>query len=705
MEQITLDPPAVATGRTEVDLMSEAIQVRAEGVDWGDAAIEAALADGEWGSEAVGFRIPNREVVIPLRVQAGNGMSFTQARTILQQKVALLQREGGFLKRQPKDTPLYADIVDARLKLSGSWLQAHQDIDYEADLVLTCIPDWYGAEQSLTLKSETTLPELTDTFAGVDGDFPARCRIVVTDAQGQNQNLVMYGLRNRNYSAASSARLAYYAKDLTAMDAATITAVTGASGGNAVQHANLTGEWTPVVGTTISSGSAPMTHEGTYRVFARVKSPSGALVQTRLAWDVGDTINPTFNDPVQLMGTTEWQIADLGEVRLEKMPVGSHRWHGQVQGLGNALTLQVDRIWIMPVDEYFGLAEGSGSSGGMVGFTVRDSFDHSAGNLAGKVLPTGGGSWAGAGDADDFTIDTTNKVAQRVAVSDSNVGNGRFGIAARADIAAVEVQADVLFTASVYSGAAGSGNMHYGVLARYVDTSNWIGLVLVPDTGALALVGRFAGVNPSIVQLSSGGPSVLAVSGPLVFGGTESSPFLRATPNPWLGVANIWYRLRLVVDAAGNAQGWVGFRDYWSSVDFDKPQVSYSHSALATGGAMDDGDTGLYDAHVSATANTRRYDQFLVRSPVADPVVHANQSAELTTKGMVREDAAGAVYGAVARPQGDLPRLPVAGAEGRTTELIVKASRGDLSELADTGVDDLSVQVHYRPCHLFVPES
>jgi hypothetical protein len=37
----------------------------------------------------------------------------------------------------------------------------------------------------------------------------------------------------------------------------------------------------------------------------------------------------------------------------------------------------------------------------------------------------------------------------------------------------------------------------------------------------------------------------------------------------------------------------------------------------------------------------------------------------------------------------DLPRLPVAGLEGRTREIFLKPSRGDFDELPDSGIDDI----------------
>ena len=52
----------------------------------------------------------------------------------------------------------------------------------------------------------------------------------------------------------------------------------------------------------------------------------------------------------------------------------------------------------------------------------------------------------------------------------------------------------------------------------------------------------------------------------------------------------------------------------------------------------------------------------------------------------------------------DLPRLPPT-VEGRTTEIFIKASRGDFGQLPDTGIDDISARIVYRPCWLTVPGS
>jgi hypothetical protein len=87
---------------------------------------------------------------------------------------------------------------------------------------------------------------------------------------------------------------------------------------------------------------------------------------------------------------------------------------------------------------------------------------------------------------------------------------------------------------------------------------------------------------------------------------------------------------------------------------------------------------------------------------LSDAVVYASQSTQLTTQGMFRTPGS-SVYGPVAQVTGDLPRLPPSGLETRPAQLFVKPSRGDLNDLADSGLDGLSVQVVYRPTWLSRP--
>lgn len=678
-EQIVLDPSAVAVNRTELDINSGPIMVRVDGIDWGNAEIEAVMADQDRGSSPIDFRIPNRQITIPLRIQADGTVSFDQARAKLQKKVAMFQQEGGWLKRVVSGGgTLYADIVNAGLTLSGGWMQAQKSMDVDAELRLEAIPDFYEDEITLSDHTETTLPELTFTETNLRGDYPARVRIVVDDDQGADQSSLFWAIRSRNYDSATTAKPAYEAEALTTLDAATRTSLSGASGGTVVQHASLADDWTPVVGTNLQAGTY-LTHTGTYRVFARVysnggTSSSGGTISTRFVWDVGDLVTPTTNDAWNLPTQgSQFYIADLGEIRLDKIPTGSHRWGGQIQAKGQGGTVAVDRVWFMNTDEGFGICKGAASATGLSSFSARDSFDQSSGALSGKVLSTGG-TWSGGGDTDDFSVETTGHTAQRTALSDSSINNGRYAYAGTATYGRVTVQTDLKFSANL----TGSNESWRGVLARWVDNSNRM----------------IAG----IYSYGDGTSFVYLVVAAQVSGSTV---FTTSVRNPYLGLVNTQYRVRLQVGTDGAWSAWAGFSTLPLPTE---PTLSGQSAHLATGGALATGRTGIYDAHVSAVACTRNFDNFLVTTPTPDAAIFASRSAQLSTLALLRQDSSGSAYGPTSNPSGDLPRLPASGVEGRSAEVTIKASRGDASTSPDSAIDDISARAYYRPSWLYVPD-
>lgn len=351
-ETIQLDPSAIDATRTMVDITSF---IKADGVDYGDAAIAAAMADQTFGSNPVDYRIPNRMIKIPLTLRTVGGTSFSTIRTNIQQKVALFQREGGSIMRQIDSTPYYADVVNATLHLGGDWLQAYRSADIVATLELECLPDWYGAEVTLSDHVETTAAELIFTEAAVNGSYPARTRIIVDNDQATDQHGLLWAVRSRTYSTATTARLAYEAESLQLLDASAKVAHAGASGGTVVQHPSLPANaWCPVMATNIG-GTGYLTHQGSYRVWGRCYSGT-ATPQLRFLWDVGDLSSPTTNDAVALPTAGNFHLLDFGSVSLIPAPMGPHRWQGIIQAnasyQGNQV--EIDRLWFQPLDESAG---------------------------------------------------------------------------------------------------------------------------------------------------------------------------------------------------------------------------------------------------------------------------------------------------------------------------------------------------------------
>jgi hypothetical protein len=153
------------------------------------------------------------------------------------------------------------------------------------------------------------------------------------------------------------------------------------------------------------------------------------------------------------------------------------------------------------------------------------------------------------------------------------------------------------------------------------------------------------------------------------------------------------------VDVAGNVGAGLGPIGSTSI-----PMTAFANDpALATGGALDDGYVGVYDAYVEAKALIREYDNFACWVPVRDAAVYSLQKATLSTDGMYRIDSSGSAYGPVSRVVGNLPRLPAGGLENRPTELFLKGSRGNLTGFPDSAIDDIAAKVYTQRSWLMVP--
>lgn len=353
---LVLDPSEVAVNRTELALNSTAIVVDESGIDWGDAAIQAYLADARVGSVPVGRRWPDRIVKIPLTVRdPSDSSSYSAAKQQIMQKVGQIQREGrGWLKRQ---TGLYADVVNATLTYPDRY---GERFSWENGVVLQleCKPDFYGDEITLDSASSSNgiydaVLEKSAATAVIDGAQDARCRIIITDTSGNDQNGVWWGVRSQYYDSASTAKLFYEAEALTPINGSTAIAHTGMSGSTTVRNTVLpAADWMSVLVTDLKNGSQ-LTHRGAYRVIARAYSAT-ATPQLRLLWGSGKASTYVENPAtVALPGTAVAYEMDLGVVRLAESPVGDSAWRGVIQAysLTAADPIELDRLSFVPVEE------------------------------------------------------------------------------------------------------------------------------------------------------------------------------------------------------------------------------------------------------------------------------------------------------------------------------------------------------------------
>jgi len=307
-------------------------------------------------------------------------------------------------------------------------------------------------------------------------------------------------------------------------------------------------------------------------------------------------------------------------------------------------------------------------------FSARDEFDQTAGALTGKTAPIGG-TWAGAGDADDFQVGSGT--ASRTAVSDADVNTGRYAISGVAGFAAQIVQVDVKRNATFAVGS----ELYSGALARYTDTNNWLMAHVDTNSGGgadvrLTVRKRVAGTVGTLQTV------VLARSQQLTY---------------WV---NSFFTVRLMVDARGSWLVWCGPQ----GSQLVAPTATGTDSDLATGGVLASGKPGIYDAKLGSEAVTRNYDNFFAFVPAANAACFANQSIEFRSDDTIREDSTGTYWGKPSEYRGAPFYLPPAGDENRVSRIAAMMRRNDVYSTAEANVtDSQAVQVAYTPRFLVIP--
>jgi len=680
-ERLVLDPAELATGgRSELDLHSGAIQVREGGIDWGQAEVEAFMAQHELGESPVDYRLPNRVITVPLVLGAEG--DFDAARIDLQAKVSRINEEGGWLKREliggsygEAGARLYCDLVKATLKYGDSTLAASNGVDPDAELVLEALPDFYGDPVEGPLFEGSG--DATSTLQ-VKGNLPGRVDLAVYEESAHDQRGLAWGFRSRNYSSASTARLAYNAEALHPLGNASLGKLTGAYGGKAITN-SLGSEWTPVLDNTMS-GAYP-THVGLYDVWVRVWCTEPGRLWLRFLYDVGDLIDPTVNEPVQVPGrTNEFYLLNLGQVNLREAPVGPHRWIGMVQGrkaVAVGRWVSIDRIWYLPADEGSGVLRSSLSyKMGTGGFTARDRFYEREGFLTGRAADLGGTYVALAGsDTTDFTVEPIflTMSTQRTAVSDTgSFANSRKGRAVGLPLS----MTDTSFAYS-FSITGDTTNVKFGQMVRVSGAKKYLLIYFERIAGSDEWVPRVWKQNEESGTIVSQ-PVELTVEFPS--SGSEVSGRLLT---------------HVVDDQVTVLTAPAGSEDF---------EVALRARDNDLAGALSSGGVYIFDENSGAGACTRRYSNFAAWAPNRDAAVFAGRDAHLTSEGLFRRDRGGAVLGEMSYAQSDLPRVPFSGTENRPVEAILKPSRGAFDEVPDSGIDKVAARLTYRPCWSNIPE-
>lgn len=667
-ETLVLDPTSEDSTNTQLTITdpSNGIDLLEQSYPMPDRDRQFAASVDTIGDPLVSTRFKNRVVTLKVRCY---GASMRTRLTELENKVGKFTQYGGTLKRTLADSSVIVfDVLDADLDVPADWhfLQASS---VTCTVTLTCKPLGRGAASTYGSSTESSNPELVFTVAAPSGNVPALGLLEVTEAQGVDQGFVQWGVQSRNYGTATTAALAFSGSSRLAYNGSTALAVSGAVGGTVLNQGSLTANYQAVC-SLASSGTAYPTHVGSFGVWARLYmgTANAGTVTAALEWAQGDLLNYTRNDGTVLPSTRSGAFLHtyLGQVRIERALTGAQRWDGRLvaKSTTSGDDLAVDRFYLFPVDEGYGEARSAAPNLGAAptAYVAQDGFDQAAGALTGKTLPVGG-TWAGAGDADDFST-TGSGAITRTAVSDSSgLQNGRLMIAGSSTYATCVAGVSATWTGfAIFPRANG---LLWGVLLRYVDTSNFLAAYLYYDGAQVwtYISKRVAGVTTAL------GADVTIYSAGLIEGDVVASAY-----------------------ASGDAYMTLN----------GAPVLAVSDPVLATGGALATGKVGFFDNYTSATALTRTYDNFWATATPSDAALYASRKLQVRDNTVIRQDSTGTAYGKPGDVRGDYLRIPASNTGG-TARVIVKASRGVPETGIDGGVDDITGQLTVTPLYLAVP--
>ena len=541
----------------------------------------------------------------------------------------------------------------------------------------TAKPFWRsGTEVEGSLHKELTLPFVIGVDTAIGGDVPPLGRLVVTEEQAQDQWTLIWGTQSRYYDPSANAALFYEAESRTPIgSSAKAAGPTGASGSgeNTIFQGSLIPSYQGIVSTQAASAGAHLSHIGTYRVFARIQRPTTNTGEVSLAfsWAQGDFLRYTTNTAKtyaadELEGV--WMLVDLGLVRVTKVTAGTQRWEGRLLAKSTVAgdDIYVDCFGLFPVDEGYGALKVEPSSATPTTLSAHDEFDQTAGVLTAKVA-AGGGTWAGAGSANDFSVNATTHKAERTAVSDADLNTGRYGILGTTESTTVQVSATV--TASLLSAS----KVRLGVFARYSSAENWVMAVVTAVGGGGTQV-------LSVVKRVAGTVTVLGEAK-----GTNSGS-LAATTITFTVAANGSWKATSTGGLAKTLEG--------------------QDAAFASAGALEKGKSGIYDAWASATANTRTLDNLSVfTSSTNDAALYASKKAEVRWDRYQREDSGGTLLVPRSDYKGSYFRPPPARREARSLRTIVKLSRYNVDTMQDAAIDDAAFRIFWQARGLLLPES
>ena len=663
-ESVILDP-----GVAQVEL-SEAEGWEITALDYTPPQTEMIAVSGvvTEGELSAGSKIGNRtnsatvEYVGEGVDEAARHADMRAKLSMLEQKAAKLAREGGVWRRVLKD----GSTIDFYIRqFNQTGIPTDHKFVFgdvgEISLQALCAPYGVGVEALAGSFGFVGGPErvLTAEIADVDGTAPALARAVLTSPD-EDVWWLRWGKESRHYSDAATALPYYAAVDLTPAPDSTVTTFNGEP---SVLSPTVRAEWEEILATEIA-GVGHMTHEGVVGVYAWVglgglPSADGPI-EIRFEYARGDWAQATplaTITPVRTGNDDMLALVELGEARLTAGE-GDH-WRGRLVGRtpAGSASLHVVGLGFIP------LAEGNATVDTIRQFDsprnvlVRDDFPgNTSGALNGKPLAKGG-NWSTGGDATDFTINTTDNVAQRTETNDSP-DVGRYAVADAAAYGLVAVQVDVRATSMA--------GVKIGARARHVDGDTHLSAFLYGIGAGTFMGSSFTGIFSGV-----------------------TAPF----------VPQAWYTIRLLVDHVGRYFIW-----WFPAGGFPGSPIFADHeAALGSGGDRETGLVGLYDENLSTTPSTRQFRNVIVFEPVVDAAIFAGRGLELSHDRARREVQEGGIW-TPKTARGDYLTVPPSGLENRRTRFVFLPHLDQPSVMPARLPADLTADIYLTPRYYSVPD-
>lgn len=369
-QTLTLDALAEDAANTPLELNGgDGIGVLEMSFPAPPAKLQYASSVDTEGSLLASAGYENRSISLKVDCEDYNAL------VALQAKVAKIAREQGTLTWvTPTGETITFDLLAApnyEATFDHAFLAGVTSVSFAFDAA----PFGRGPEITLADHVETTAPALIFTETGIKGDVPGGVEITVDNDAATDQIGLVWGVRSRYYSSASTAALYKEAETLTGLGgAAAAVGSAGASGAGS----NVMKQTTLGTGLARMFGTGDFTHIGAYRVFARVFAPvtNAGTVSVRFGW-TGLGVAEIQNDSVTLDSALEgsWQLVDLGQINIPVAPVGTQVWTGFFYAMSTTGTddLEVDFLLFVPIDEGDGQITGTGPGSGYSAIAASSS--------------------------------------------------------------------------------------------------------------------------------------------------------------------------------------------------------------------------------------------------------------------------------------------------------------------------------------------